>query len=272
MNATFVRTGSVLDRILAHKLTEVDEARRERPLAQLREACQGQAAARDFAAALRRDTVALIAECKQASPSKGRLSDDYDPARLARVYAANGAAAISVLTDARFFQGSLDDLVAVRSAVSVPLLCKEFVLDEWQVHAARASGADAVLLIVAAMADTQLARLHAMILALGMTPLVEVHSEDELERAIKLQPRVIGVNNRDLKTFRVDLQTTARLARHVPPETLLVAESGIADARDVRHMGELGAHAVLVGETLMKSPDLASSVQSLGGVKREMLS
>ncbi len=272
MNATFVRTGSVLDRILAHKLTEVDEARRERPLAQLRDVCKGQAPPRDLVTALQRENVALIAECKQASPSKGRLSNDYDPARLARAYAACGAAAISVLTDARFFQGSLDDLVAVRSAVNVPLLCKEFVLDEWQVHAARASGADAVLLIVAALADAQLAELHAMILSLGMTPLVEVHNEDELERALTIQPGVIGVNNRDLKTFRVDLQTTARLARHVPPETLLVAESGIADAQDVRHMGELGAHAVLVGETLMKAPDLARSVQSLSGVKREVLS
>lgn len=272
MSATFVRTGSVLDRILAHKLEEVAEARRERPLRQLRDACQCQAPPRDFAAALQRETVALVAECKQASPSKGRLSDDYDPARLARTYAANGAAAISVLADARFFQGSLDHLAAARAAVSVPLLCKEFVLDPWQVHAARASGADAVLLVVAALGDTQLAELHATILALGMTPLVEVHNEEELERALEIRPRVIGVNNRDLKTFEVDLRTTARLAPHVPAGITLVAESGIADAQDVRQMGALGAHAVLVGETLMKAPDLAASVQCLSGVRREVLS
>lgn len=269
MSATFVRTGSVLDRILAHKLAEVDEARRERPLRQLQDACESQSPARDFAATLQRETVALVAECKQASPSKGRLNNDYDPARLARTYAANGAAAISVLADARFFEGSLDHLVEARAAVTVPLLCKEFVVDPWQVHAARASGADAVLLIVAALGDTQLAELHAIILALGMTPLVEVHNEDELERALNVRPRVIGVNNRDLKTFEVDLQTTARLAPNVPAETTLVAESGIADAQDVRHMGELGAHAVLVGETLMKAPDLAATVQSLSGVWRE---
>ena len=272
MSATFVRTGSVLDRILAHKLAEVEDARRASPLAQLQEACASQAPARDFTAALQRETVALVAECKRASPSKGRLSADYDPARLARTYAANGAAAISLLADARFFQGSLDHLVEARAAVTLPLLCKEFVLDPWQVHAARACGADAVLLIVAALGDGQLAELNATILSLGMTPLIEVHNEDELERALNLRPRVIGVNNRDLKTFEVDLETTARLAPHVPPATVLVAESGIGNAQDVKLMGKLGAHAVLVGETLMKAPDLAVSVRSLSGVRREALS
>lgn len=272
MNAAFVRTDSVLDRILAHKLEEVDVARRTRPLSRLREECAAREPARDFVAALKRETVALIAECKQASPSKGRLSDDYDPARLARAYAVNGAAAISVLTDARFFQGSLDDLAAVRAAVDVPLLCKEFVLDDWQVHAARACGADAVLLIVAALGDAQLADLHDCILALGMTPLVEVHDEGEMERALALRPRLVGVNNRNLKTFDVDLNTTARLAQLVPCGALLVAESGIADAADVRCMGEAGAHAVLVGETLMKAQDLAAAVRSLGSVPRERLS
>lgn len=269
MNAAFVRTDSVLDRILAHKLEEVDAARRTQPLSLLTEQCALREPARDFAAALQRETVALIAECKQASPSKGRLSDDYDPARLARVYADNGAAAISVLTDARFFQGSLEDLAAVRAAVDVPLLCKEFVLDVWQVHAARAAGADAVLLIAAALDDARLADLHDCILALGMTPLVEVHDEGEMERALAVQPRLVGVNNRNLKTFDVDLNTTARLARLVPSGALLVAESGIADAADVRRMGQLGAHAVLVGETLMKAQDLAAAVRDLSSVPRE---
>lgn len=269
MSATFVRTGSVLDRILAHKQEEVARAQLQRPLAQVRDECAAQSPPRDFAGALQRGTVALIAECKQASPSKGRLSDNYEPVRLASTYAANGAAAISVLTDARFFQGSLQDLAAVRAAVQLPLLCKEFVLDPWQVQAARASGADAVLLIVAALGDGQLADLHAEILATGMTPLVEVHNEEELQRALKLKPRLIGVNNRDLTTFVVDLEVTARLARQVPVEALLVAESGIADAGDVRRMGRLGAHAVLVGETLMKARDLAASVRRLSSVKRE---
>ena len=271
MSATFVRTGSVLDRILAHKLEEVALARRSRPLARLLEESDAQPPPLDLSRALQGDTVALIAECKQASPSKGRLSDDYDPVRLASTYAAHGAAAISVLTDARFFQGSLQHLAAVRAAVDLPLLCKEFVLDEWQVHAARAGGADAVLLIVAALEDTQLSALHACILSLGMTPLVEVHNEDEMERALAVQPTIIGVNNRDLKTFNVDLDTTARLARQVPEETLLVAESGIANRADVRRMGELGAHAVLVGETLMLAQNVAGSVRSLSGVRRERM-
>ncbi len=270
MSATFVRTGSVLDRILAHKQEEVALARRARPLAQLRDESAAQPPPRDFCGALRRETVALIAECKQASPSKGLLSADYDPVHLASTYAANGAAAISVLTDARFFQGSLQDLAAVRAAVDVPLLCKEFVLDSWQVQAARASGADAVLLIVAALTDGQLADLQAQIQVLGMTALIEVHNEEELQRALTLEPQLVGVNNRDLKTFAVDLNTTARLARQMPADILLVAESGIADSDDVRHMGRLGAAAVLVGETLMKSKDLAASVRLLSGVLREV--
>ena len=270
MSATFVRTGSVLDRILAHKQEEVALARRARPMAQLLDESAARPPPLDFAGTLRRETVALIAECKQASPSKGRLSDDYDPVRLASTYAANGAAAISVLTDARFFQGSLQDLAAVRAAVDVPLLCKEFVLDAWQVQAARASGADAVLLIVAALTDGQLADLQAQIQALGMTALVEVHNEEELQRALALQPQLVGVNNRDLQTFAVDLNTTARLARQLPADILLVAESGIADTDDVRKMGRQGAAAVLVGETLMKSEDLAASVRLLSGVLREV--
>ena len=271
MSMAFVRTGSVLDRILAHKQDEIARARNLRPLSLLRDECAAQAPPRDFAAALRGATVALIAECKQASPSKGRLSDNYDPVQLATTYASAGASAISVLTDARFFQGSLQDLAAVRATVNVPLLCKEFVLDAWQVHAARAAGADAVLLIVAALGDAQLAQLHDHILALGMTPLVEVHNEAELERALSLEPRLVGVNNRDLKTFAVDLETTARLAPMVPAGTALVAESGIVDAGDVRRMGGLGAAAVLVGETLMKSADPGSTVRKLGSVTREVV-
>lgn len=269
MSATFVRTGSVLDRILAHKQEELALLRRERPLAQLRDEMAAQSPPRDFARALRRETVALIAECKQASPSKGLLTKDYQPASLATSYATHGAAAISVLTDARFFRGSLQDLAAVRAAVDLPLLCKEFVLDAWQVQAARASGADATLLIVAALTDLQLADLHGQIAALGMAALVEVHNEQELQRVLALQPPLIGINNRNLKTFAVDLNTTARLARLLPAETTLVAESGIADAADVRRMGRLGAHAVLVGEALMVARDLAAGVRALGTVPRE---
>jgi indole-3-glycerol phosphate synthase len=200
------------------------------------------------------------------------LIEDFEPVRIATNYADNGAAAISVLTDERFFQGSLRNLKQVRGAVNVPLLCKEFVIDPYQVYAARAYGADAVLLIVAALADPQLAELHSLIVEQGMTPLVEVHHEDELERALNVCPKVVGINNRDLKTFRVDLRTTARLAKLVPADVVLVAESGIMNAEDVYHMGQLGAHAVLVGESLVKSGDMGQSVRAYSSQKREMVS
>jgi indole-3-glycerol phosphate synthase len=160
----------------------------------------------------------------------------------------------------------------VRAAVDVPLLCKEFVIDPYQVYAARAFGADAVLLIVAALSDQQLSGLHRLIVELGMTPLVEVHNAAELERALVIRPSVLGINNRDLKTFEVDLQTTANLARQVPPDVVLVAESGIASAEDVRAMGGLGAHAVLVGESLVKSGDMGAAVKAFSSQPREVVS
>ncbi|MBZ0299056.1 MAG: indole-3-glycerol phosphate synthase TrpC [Anaerolineae bacterium] len=267
--SSFVKTDTFLDKILAHKVEEVAQQARQRPLAEMRSRAAEQAPARDFAGALRRETVALIAEVKKASPSKGVLIEDFDPVQIATVYARHGAAAISVLTDEHFFQGSLQYLIQIREAVQVPLLCKEFILDYYQIYAARAAGADAVLLIVAALADAQLADLHRLILELGMTPLVEVHQEDELDRALKLGARVIGINNRDLKTFQVDLATTARLAKQVPEAVTLVAESGIMNAGDVRRMGQLGAHAVLVGESLVKSGDMAASVSAYSSQKRE---
>ena len=257
----FVKTDTVLDKILVHKTAEVIEAKRQRSLAVLEETIAEVPQPLNFAAALRRDTVALIAEVKKASPSKGVLVEDFDPVRIAAAYAEYGAAAISVLTDERFFQGHLDYLKAIHEVVNVPLLRKEFVIDPYQVYEARAFGASAVLLIVAALSDEQLAELHAVIVEQGMTPLVEVHSESELERALKVNANVIGINNRDLKTFHVDLDVTRRLAALVPEGVTLVAESGIMNAADVYHMGQLGAHAVLVGESLVKSGDIAASVQ-----------
>lgn len=266
----FVETGTYLDKILAHKQAELrrqfDEA--GGPMdggfawqAQVAHYARQAPPPRDFLAALQKDTVALIAEVKKASPSKGVLVEDFDPVRIATTYAANGAAAISVLTDETFFQGSLRYLREIRQAVAVPVLRKDFIIDPFQVDEARASGADAVLLIVAALEDGQLAELYAQIRAYGMHALVEVHNEAEMARALKLGAPLIGVNNRDLKTFEVDLATTGRLVAMVPAGVTLVAESGIASGADVAHMGRLGARAVLVGESLVKAADMAAAVR-----------
>jgi indole-3-glycerol phosphate synthase len=251
---TFVRTDTILDKILAQKQAEIggdlaEMARRARDADPVRPLN------------LRRETVSLIAEVKHASPSKGVLIEDFDPVALGTTYAENGAAAISVLTDRQFFMGSLDDLRAVRAAVGVPVLRKDFIIDPYQVYEGRAAGADLMLLIVAALEDGQLADLHALITALGMAALVEVHSEAELERALKVGAALIGVNNRDLKTFREDLGTTARVAKLVPLSVTLVAESAIRSAADVRTMGELGAHAALIGEGLVKADNIGAQVK-----------
>jgi indole-3-glycerol phosphate synthase len=255
MSDGFVRTGTILDEILEHKACEVELHRQRGSLNQVRDAAQIVAPPRDFRAGLVRENVALIAEVKHASPSKGILIKDFNPEALGAVYARQGAAAISVLTDERFFKGALENLTAVRNVVQVPVLRKDFVLDEFQIYEGRAAGADAILLIVAALADDQLRDLQALIIDLGMAALVEVHNEVEMERALKSSAALIGINNRDLKTFDVSLDVTARLAKLVPDNVILVAESGITSASDVRQMGMLGAHAVLVGEALVTAGD-----------------
>lgn len=257
--AAFTVTGSVLDEILAHKVLEAGALHGE--LSRLNDEAVSQQPARGFAAALRRTQVALIAEVKKASPSKGLLIADFDPVEIARTYADNGAAAISVLVDQKYFQGHIDDLRAVRAAVDVPVLFKEFVVDPVQIVQARAAGADAVLLIAAALEDARLSDLKAAIEAYGMDALVEVHNEDELERALKLGVRLIGVNNRDLRTFHEDLSITERLAQRVGPEITLVAESAMRSPQDVARMGQASAHAALVGEGLIKAADRARAVR-----------
>jgi indole-3-glycerol phosphate synthase len=257
----FVKTDTLLDKILAHKVEENAECLRKKPLSTLIESAKAADVPRNFVAALHRDTVALIAEVKKASPSKGVLVENFDPVVIGSTYAQNGAAAISVLADEKFFQGNVRYLTAVRLAVDVPLLFKEFVIDPYQVYEGRAAGADAALLIVMALEDPQLVDLHSLILELGMAALVEVHNEVELERALKLGAKLIGINNRDLKTFHEDLNTTERLARLVPADVTLVAESAIRSADDVRRMGQYGARAVLVGESLVKSGDMAQAVR-----------
>lgn len=264
----YVKTDTILDKILAKKVEEVRERQGRAPLNQMMGAARRACTPRDFAAALVKPHVALIAEVKQASPSKGVLTDDFDAVRLATTYEANGASAISVLTDETFFRGHLDDLTNVRGRTRLPVLRKDFIIDPYQVFEARSADADAVLLIVAALDDTQLAELHATITELDMAALVEVHNEAELERALKIGATLIGVNNRDLKTFDVDLNTTARLADGLPDEVVLVAESGIKSGADVVRMGELGARAVLVGEGLVTAPDIPAAVRTFSSQTR----
>ncbi len=285
MNAPYRQTDTILDQILAHTVEAIAARKQAVPMAGLIQAAAAADPPRDLIGALRAAAqpskrgllgrrqapgTALIAEVKHASPSRGVLIEPFEPVRLARCYADNGAAAISVLTDERFFQGHLEDLRAVRAAVPLPVLRKDFIIDPYQVYEGRAAGADAMLLIVAALSDAQLASLHALITALGMMPLVEVHNEAELERALAVEPLLLGFNNRDLKTFDVDLATTARLAALIPDGLLpdivtLVAESGVFSARDAAHMARVGAHAVLVGESLVQADDISAKVRELSG-------
>ncbi len=264
MSQAFVATDTVLDRILQRKVEELAEARAQTSDREMmRRAERSGHATRDMMAALQSDRVSLIAEVKRASPSKGELTRDFAPVMIAATYACNGAAAISILTDQDFFRGNLEYLTAARQAVAVPVLRKDFVIDPYQVYEGRAAGADAILLIVAALSDPQLADLYALTNELGMKALVEAHNEEEMARALRLGAQLIGINNRDLKTFNVDLGTTARLASMVDDDVVLVAESGIFSAADAREMGRLGARAILVGEALMKAPDPVSLIREL---------
>lgn len=259
-----------LTKILDHKAEEVARQRLKVPLAALEEKIGRAPAARDFAAALRRPgRTALIAEVKKASPSRGVLVEAFDHLALADTYIAGGAAAISVLTDVRFFQGSLKYLEAIRQLPGAPpLLRKDFIIDPYQVYEARAYGADALLLIVAALDDARLGELRALAGELGMRALVEVHDEAELERALALGAEVVGVNNRDLHSFQTSLETTARLARLLPTgpgRPALVSESGIFTPAHVARVRDLGADAVLVGEALVTAPDTLAQVRALAG-------
>jgi indole-3-glycerol phosphate synthase len=261
------RAADVLARIVDTKRGEVERlgSQRER----ITRAASEAAGPRDLRQALARPgEVTVIAEVKRRSPGAGVIRPDLDPAALAGGYQSRGAAAVSVLTDADYFGGSLDDLRLVRGAVGLPVLRKDFVIDELQVAEARGAGADAVLLIVRILDDASLARLSQAALDHGLTALVEVHDEQELERALAAGAGVIGVNNRDLATFTTDLEVTLRLLPRIPGDVVVVSESGIRRRADVERLGEHGVHAVLVGESVLRAADPAEAVASLTGCPR----
>ena len=257
----------ILNRIVAVKHEEIAAARALRDLASLRRDAETLGGQRDFVAAMRNKVAAgraaVIAEVKKASPSKGVLREHFVPAELAASYARHGAACLSVLTDAQFFQGSAAFLEAARAACELPVLRKDFMVDTYQVFEARAMGADCILLIAACLDDTQMADLEAQAHALGMAVLVEVHDGAELDRALRLKTPLVGINNRNLRTFEVTLQTTLDLLARVPADRLLVTESGILGRPDVLRMRAAGVHAFLVGEAFMRAPDPGVALAAL---------
>jgi indole-3-glycerol phosphate synthase len=257
---------SVLDSIIEG--VREDLASRRLPMAQISEAIDSAPKTRDPLTTLLENEISLIAEVKRSSPSKGQLASILDPAALAEQYASAGATMISVLTERRRFGGSLEDLIAVRSRVDIPILRKDFMIDEYQFFEARANGADVVLLIVAALGSNQLRDYYELTLELGMRALVEVHTHDELERAIDISPQIIGINSRNLKTLGVDSSVFAELIPRIPKEMVRVAESGISTRSEVEYAQAQGATAVLVGEALVRAGDPAAAVRELLGLDR----
>ena len=259
----------ILQRIVAVKREEVTAARQLRSEADLREAALGQSPPRGFAVALRvklaAGAPAVIAEIKKASPSKGVIREHFVPAEIAASYAQHGAAALSVLTDAQFFQGHADFLVAARAACALPVLRKDFMIDPYQVLEARAMGADCILLIAACLSDAQMAELEASAIELDMDVLVEVHDGDELDRALRLKTPLLGINNRNLRSFEVTLDTTLALLPRVPADRLLVTESGILGRADVQRLRAAQVHAFLVGEAFMRADDPGVALAALFG-------
>ena len=263
----------ILQRIVEVKRDEIAAARPKRSAADLQDIARAQSAPRGFAAAMRahigRGDAAVIAEVKKASPSKGVLRADFDPAAIAASYARHGAACLSVLTDVQFFQGHADFLAQARAACALPVIRKDFMIDPYQVVEARAMGADAILLIAACLGDGQMGELEAAAFEQGLDVLVEVHDGDELDRALRLKTPLVGINNRNLRTFEVTLQTTLDLMGNVPADRVLVTESGILAQPDVAKMRGAGVHAFLVGEAFMRAPDPGVALEALFGAAKQ---
>jgi indole-3-glycerol phosphate synthase len=257
---------TILDRIVETKWREVAAAKAAVPEAELERRAAGMPPARDFRSSLRRlGQITLIAEVKKASPSAGVIRPDFDPVRIARTYEAHGAAAISVLTDRDYFQGSLAYLTDVKTAVGLPVLRKDFVLDRYQLLEARAAGADAVLLIAECLPEDRLSALQREATALGLHTLVELHDAEQLPRVLDCGAPVVGVNNRDLRTFTTRLEHTLELLPKIPADRTVVSESGIKAHADLVRLGTAGARAVLVGESLMRAPDIGAALDALRG-------
>jgi indole-3-glycerol phosphate synthase len=261
---------TVLDRIVANKREEIALVKQRRDLQALKDAIASAPEIRNFAEALKRhDRIRLLAEVKKASPSKGVIRPQFQPVDIARAYEAGGAAAISVLTDEPFFQGQLEYLTRIRQTVSIPVLRKDFILDEYQVYEARVAGADAVLLIAECLPGDELLHLYECITGLGMTALVELYDPIHLDRVLATGSPLVGVNNRDLRTFAVDLEHVIRLRSQIPTNVTLVAESGIFTAAEVQRLEEAGVDAILVGESLMRQENVEQAVRLLMGTQAD---
>ncbi len=260
----------ILEKIVAVKREEIAAAQRKKPLDMVRADAESRLLTRDFEGALRakiaKGLPAVIAEIKKASPSKGVIREDFVPADIAQSYAEHGAACLSVLTDRDFFQGSADYLKQARASCDLPVLRKDFIVDAYQVYEARVMGADCILLIAACLDDAQMAELEVLAHSLGMAVLVEVHDAEELDRALKLKTRLLGINNRNLRTFEVSLNNTLDLLPRVPADRLLVTESGILSGADVTTMRDAGVHAFLVGEAFMRAPDPGAALAKVFGI------
>lgn len=259
----------MLDEILFNKRQEVTSLKVKAKLENYKKKVKTLPATRDFLGVLQKEELSLIAEIKKASPSAGVIREDFDPVQLAKAYEENGAAAISVITDEKFFQGNLEHLKLAKETTSLPILKKDFVIDEDQIYEARIAGADAILLITSLLTDEQLKEFIKLAQYLDLDPMVEVHAEEELERALKTKAKIIGINNRDLKTFEVDLKTTLNLIDKIPKAKrkglVVVSESGISSAKDVIILKEKGVDAVLIGEALLKAKDIREKIKELMG-------
>ena len=266
MTQKMTTESDALARICADTSLETARRKAATPLEAIREQARNAKPTRGFARALvhtATDRFALIAEIKKASPSGGLIRPDFDPAALARAYAAAGATCLSVLTDAPYFQGHADYLRAARAAVELPVLRKDFILDPWQVYETRAMGADCILLIIAALTDDEARELEQLAHALGLDVLVEVHNREELDRALSLQSRLIGINNRNLKTLKTDINTTVELAGLVPPDRFLIGESGLRTHADLQLLAQAGVRSFLIGESLMRQDDVEAATRTL---------